>query len=547
MPDVVQHLLALHVRAEASEEESLDSLVTKLGQFYFSTQDYHLASGKMMEILMDANASSLQTRMNRVACALFLYQVHQRSCLEHALSKSVLPQNLIYALDYCAYDETPLKVSLHEGPICQDDVPTALDALAETLQAPGGKHVFMERGSAVLCKMFQCQSASAYLLRLADGIMGLSVPFHTPLQSMSRTTHDVVAQCIARLNGTSGWAEQFQVKARGVCCDGAGSNMKGEHEMMRDRKGWLHCMFICDIHKVASLHKKSYEALHSEQIVGLLHTALSLRTQCSWETFRTAVATVLRNMPLEIVHERAPDEVAMQYKTALLTHLYTGSGSGLATALELLLVFNGDWRVKGKLQFCWDPAKRNPPSKLVIVESMVRAAKNTFLSHKPGVWPRSRWTGFRASLRDVLIICSIHGILHPCYNKFLELLGHSKKSASHDHGASSGSVALSAALVGHVDDGRDEIDKYMSLGVAEREGDAQTGLPDSTTMSFAKLNSRDRDISINWLAQDPLPYLLLIGFTLQPLDALMEAHFRLASSEWEEQQSQNEGFTFSWS
>ena len=76
----------------------------------------------------------------------------------------------------------------------------------------------------VICKVLQTKATHGLLLQLSSGMVGLIGQHICPLQSMSTTNGEIVAECLARSSPLSSSADQWSLKCRAMCADRAGSN-----------------------------------------------------------------------------------------------------------------------------------------------------------------------------------------------------------------------------------------------------------------------------------------------------------------------------------
>eukprot|EP00971_Amphidinium_carterae_P220246 4372369-Amphidinium_carterae.2 len=418
----------------------------------------------------------------------------------------------------------------------------SVDVLAPSDLAFGGEpvqSVHVDKGDALICKLLQYHNSAGYLLKGATKLFGISFVSHVPLQSMSRTTGQCLANCMSRLSPISVAAEAFQMNVRGVSCDSASYNICAERMLVAQRgPNWLSNVFYCDVHAVAGIHEKCFEQLFAKHTSGLLHTALSLRVASAWGSFKQAVLDEIHQRPLHIIQQAFIPPAIIDHKKVIL-HLffYDGSGSGLQQALQLLTCFNGDWECQ-ELQFYWNLAHGEAPDSARVRQLMVDCARQTLISSKPNVWPRSRWTGFRSSLRDIGLFFCLHNMMPAIYKRFMKLVGHNKGSNTNTSEAEISNAALQPSLPG--------LDMQVGALVFDTLG---AGLPGDSgaggSVSFdnihsgtsaAARNSKDRTVASDWIDGSPWALMLLTLVALKPLDALPQQHFWLASLEFEQQE-----------
>eukprot|EP00971_Amphidinium_carterae_P344241 6484499-Amphidinium_carterae.1 len=296
LPDVIPSLLRVYQLAQQVADDDLDEVVQKLSQFYLSNCQYHICSGQVMETLMDADATQLQMKVNRLACMIWLWQCHDRMAIERAFVNAFAPENLLLYLDMSSFDETPVQLRLHE---VQLNKSSNVEEMAAAAGVPQPQPVLMEQGQVVIVKLLQIQNSSVFLVRIGGQVAAMAMDFHTPLQSMDANNSSVLARCLSRLSGVTEAAEAWRLKVRGLCCDQAPYNMKAERLLHSLNRDWVSNLFICEIHTVSNIHNKAFEALFPSDISGSLHLAMSVRTQGAWATFKKAVIAELRSRDLK--------------------------------------------------------------------------------------------------------------------------------------------------------------------------------------------------------------------------------------------------------
>eukprot|EP00971_Amphidinium_carterae_P199037 3949828-Amphidinium_carterae.2 len=378
-----------------------------------------------------------------------------------------------------------------------------------------------------------------FLVRTASGVVAFAGQFFTPLQSMDRNSGKNLYACLSNLSGVSLAAEKFGIKVRSTCADQASYNNVAEKLMQQSRSGWYSAQWFCDVHAVAGTHDKCFEQLFPSQFRGLLHAALGLRVAHSWVNFKRAIIDEIDSRPVEIVLASSCRPRSLQYKMDLLQLLCENSPGGMEKATRLFTVFNGDWTA-ATLQFVWNPQLGDSPSIKQIKWFMVRSLFSAVCSSRPHVWPRHRWTGFRAAIRPFLLLSAIHHLLQGIFPRFMALMGQPVHTINPGH-SSEGSAAaqplvlpaLASEAAAH--HGSEEVGMSMDEQHPAFGSDPAVGI--ATT--HAERNAKDRAEAQKWLqCESPhhLEVLTLFAITLQPLHKLLEEHLHMASADWEKAQ-----------
>eukprot|EP00971_Amphidinium_carterae_P352911 6492770-Amphidinium_carterae.2 len=484
---LMPYLLQLDIAA-CSGEFGFDEVVKQMAEYFLNTSEYKIASQVVYEKLLSCEASVIQSRMNRLACMLLLWQHYSRVVLERKVVGALPPVALICYLDVCCYDETPMKMSVNDPVhVVQGASSSALST--QNLEGAHGHKLLSQRETCVV-KLLQIKAAYAFVLNVAGEIIAVSSKLSTPLQSMRRNTSGNLLACLLKTAGMSHECEKFQFKVRSVCSDKAGANLKCERMLSGLRPGWSTATWHCAIHSLAGVHQKAFDALCPDE----------------------ALIEELHGRPFLVNEGRCP-QAAMDYKVRFLQVFCDQHTSGVEELVQLLCHATGDWRKKGVFEVFWDSAQSGPAdSHEKLVAKVAEALLGCLCSSRPALWPRHRWVGFKQSLHDCIIFEGIHGLLVPTYRRFLQKLGKS-------------STTTVEACAG------------AGIGVDIEESLVLTSAVDgSTWQGSATTNSKDRDMANDFIATDFFPQLLLMGMVLQPLELLLRNYFRLAGADWQESQ-----------
>eukprot|EP00971_Amphidinium_carterae_P103786 2055141-Amphidinium_carterae.1 len=356
----------------------------------------------------------------------------------------------------------------------------------------GSVLAFSPKSQTLIAKVLQTKSCHGYLLESSSGCFAITGQAFIRLQSMASTSAAVLFQSLCKNSMVSLSAESFKLKCRSICADRGPGNRKAEEMVLGDRgpDAWASALFACDIHSIALCHRKSFEALMGAQVKGALHLALSLRVVNCWSTFRKALMIEIEHT-LVIVYG-LPDQEHCQYKKK---------------------VVNGKWCRLGVVEHVWDPRQGAEPPRLIVVQRVCDAILGALASRKPEVYPKHRWTGFKASIADRMLSNTDRPVLPS---------GHELLLPSH---------ALSSGKLPSLIDG--DMHPYFS----DVAGSVLPNLPVETSveedLSYSKLNAKDRREASEFLSSKPLGHLLMMGMAVNPLEKLMHAHFKLAAFHWE--------------
>ena len=128
--------------------------------------------------------------------------------------------------------------------------------------------------------------------------------------------------------------------------DRAEYNRRGEEILASHRseagERWDTVLLPCDLRGIALSLRKTFNALFSSGVTGMIPTTLSLRFHSCWATFRECLRRLIRARP--VIKEGSPAADRKGYKEKMLSHcLDLSTASGMQSATRLLAIANGDW------------------------------------------------------------------------------------------------------------------------------------------------------------------------------------------------------------
>ena len=521
----------------------VDAEVRSICAHFFEPMKFHLASRVVLQKLLGVERpQALKRKLLRVAASFFLHQVYERQLLEKRLSQMVTPASRILYLEAGAYDETPLRLSL------KTPLPTSSSSSTTWAAGHNLPHVATEAGldsttssQSLICKVLQTKSSFGMVLRLSAGIVGITGSHFCPLQSMGRTSGEVLAECLARGSPNSQQADTWPLKCRAICADRAGFNRRGEEILSNVRAhSWQSCILPCDLHGVAGCHRRAFDGLLSRDITGMLRTSLSLRLHSSWSTFRLALSQVIAaRLHIRFDHPPASAEEYKQHVLPLC--LDGGAASGLECMVRLLGVATGDWQNRDQVEVYWREADGPVPPHESLAHRVAGRLVEALAHRQPHLWRRDRWTGFKEAVSDLLLLEVVHGLLAPAYSAFCQLLTLGSTADAPEQGTS----FLSTSGHGISEPGpAQQTDAILPLaaGGEDNAGLPATEVPDIDVQlpSQAEQNAKDRSKALSWIQDEPLSHLLLIRLALQPLTTLQNRVFQISGEAWEQTQQAKE-------
>ena len=517
-----------------------DPDVEAIAKHFLDPQRFHLASKVVLQQLLGvSDPQTMKRKILRLAAAFHLQQIHERHTLEEQLAQTIAPASRILYCEGGAFDETPLRLTLKEA-ISADSLPEALSqASRQSRSAASGQP---PRTQQLICKVLQTKATYGFLLQLSSGLVGLLGEHICPLQSMSTTSGEVLAECLARNSPVSFSADSWGLKCRAMCADRAGSNRRGEEILASHRSNpgsrWQSVLYPCDLHGVAGSLKNTYEQLLGEHLTGMIRLSLSLRFQNCWSLFRRALRLVIQQrMQFKPGH---PPASVVKYKAFITSLCLQGSPSTkIQSLIGVLHVANGDWLNHDQVEVYWPEEKGAPPESPSARQSLVHPLVQALAPRQPRLWRRDKWTGFQEAVGDLLLIEGVHGLLTPTYALFLRLLkegkggGDKSSTADHEQGLLEGEVEGGAGVGEEV--------APLDPEAAPEAAHSEEPVPGSGLGGEqAARNAKDRAAAQRWLHSKPLAHIMVIAGSLAPVSRLQHRLFKLSSDKWETSQRAQE-------
>eukprot|EP00971_Amphidinium_carterae_P352793 6492731-Amphidinium_carterae.1 len=416
---LLSEALVLAMNQACKEVDAIDGDYEKLAEKFLKRYDmFHLASVAQRAVELDINERVLQEKLWRLMSAHWEFAKLKRYALEKHMA-SLSEDSLLVYIDYAAYDETPMKGSL-KGDGCASALSVNSGHLPSSSQCDlhTVKHLeAAQRSSAMTLKFLQTQQRVAMLVKGRDKVFKLCANFPSPLQVCQRTTGEVLHECLLMNSGCTQFSNKFQVKVRASCSDQAGENHRAEDAVVRNRQDWLDWHSNCDVHKTASVCKRSYAILLAKELEGLLHSSLSLRTAGSLLLFKRCLKQVVSHKL--VILSGSPSLAAQEYKKRCLDLFFGDSTTKLWQQMILLALPNGDWQNLDHVEYYKESGDTRSNDEIAqVLETGLACA---LLLHKPPVYVRSRWTGLDLCVDALMRIECIHGLMTESYKLFMKM------------------------------------------------------------------------------------------------------------------------------
>ena len=520
-------------------QASLDDAYLQIEKHFVNPKTHHLSSRAVTAQHLQISQQALEQKLSRLAATQVAVHRLQRLCLEATVTRSLPSPCLIAYSDAFTYDETPLKAAIRDSvpaearePQAPEEAGLAPDlTLMQELIAKAKLH-------SSSCKILQTRQCFGLLVAQGEKSWSIRGDTLTPLQVLERNTAEVVKQILQTSAASSPHSQGFQFKARVVCTDRAGANIKAERSLAEERgPAWQTLHTFCDLHAVSSSLVGTFDGLLPEHVTGLIRCALSLREGPALACFRRCLREEIAKRL--VIRRGQPPSDAQEHKK-LIFHIFFSAGGkqSLAERMILAKLPNGDWRNRREVEYYIPDHLQPTPNKKAISRLLEAGLSHALVGKKPSVWARHRWTGADRAVEELGRLECVHGLLRPTYKRFI----HSYKGApiaparptdsdAGEREEATGQVPLAEAAMASL------------LGPSGAEGsesaqDAsfQTPGPVEESSRTAEEHAKDRQLGSKWLSQDVLPFLMLLRMGLSPVSDLMYQLFAVTSESWELQQ-----------
>ena len=538
----------LVVSNTASIREGHKELRSLVEYYFGKARTLHTTKAAVSE-LTGMPSRKVEPLLGALACSMMELDRHAMAHLQERIAGGGC--QLLAFLEVARYDETPMKVAKQEklghqlapadrAPASStDDPPPAQDPLAH---GPSVR-------SASTSKLFATQNKVCMLVKtpapdlqqhgkgelLAFVGTNLSV-----IQILENTTTNTLFAALQEGSCIPPGTDAYDMRVRIVTTDQGPSNISTEQRIAQRRGSlWSHIHCHCQVHIVATCHKRTFEELE-EHLSAAINMALYLSFGEHMRQFRQSLAAIIRKRL--VIRQGRPPSAARVYREWVLQHFCQAGPQSRTKRALLSVLANGDWTQRGEVQF-FVPAGLDY-SQPEIEEKVVKGLLLAFASRKFRTYPRHRWLGAEAALDDLLLLECCHGLCaaafyHLCHGVD-PLEGGSVAEGRSLH--AQGQTALDA------DDLLEHPPPLQTSPAPEAEQGLDPAPPSPTAVGSqqAALESGNVDLAVvnqhrlvkvgRWWQSDPLAYLMLVRLCLQPLGKLMGSYIEKSGHHWLEEQ-----------
>ena len=516
------------VRQATFTKDTLDAGTQRLCDRFLNIKDFHLASGKVLQGLLNLDQGGLVKRLERLATTICLVQRSDRETLEKLVVTNVPAQMCVLYLDAESYDETPMLTSVKHHRYLSRSVPGLTDLDCDPMGLADVSKCLGDLKVATKAKLLQSSSCFSMLIQLVERpclIMGETLNIISPLL---RNQAQTLQQSLLRTSAVTEYSNKFSLKCRSVVVDQAASNLSCEESMVEGRgKDWSSMVLPCAVHQISSCIKKTCEGLMSHEVSSLVKAALSIVEGGKMAYFRQALTDEILSRQVQIIEGPLPADAAL-HQANLKELLLKKGAKATSKTLMLQATVNGDWRVSGCLQHVV-PRGEQRPDPASLKELFATILVSALAGTQPIIFPRHRWTGSDESVAFFLLLHSVHNLLLPTYARFVSFLG--KRSVAVDlAGAQAGALPITDQAEHGLDNHQVVLQVDLGQEPAHVQEQPYQSQQDPSTQQAA-LHAQHRRDTLSWLQSKPLASLLSMQFVLAPLNVLLRKQLKSSGVE----------------
>eukprot|EP00971_Amphidinium_carterae_P282985 5617604-Amphidinium_carterae.1 len=504
--------------------------------------DYHVCSHVTVEKELQLDRSTLKSKLQRLAAALFYLSMQDKFLLEgRCVASLAVPHKLVACFDFAAHDETPMVTSVKHKVVASSSTPSSFStgtvialppqlALLQSVQQANIEAVTRSRSKLL-------QVRTGYTMVLAVNVDRAPLYLHVlgtnicPIQVIQKNTGACIWQALNRVSAVSGACHRFPLRVRSVTTDKGAANKVAERAMLSSRQGWLGIHLQCDVHCISACHSKTLESLLPYDVSSMIRTALSVVDGSRMCLFRQALSMEVEKRL--VVKRGCCHKDATAYRVGILAVFVGSLKNALVKHLLLNTVANGDWRNPNVIEHWIDEPGPLPKRQDVVCQ--VQTALLGALGDPPHIYVRHRWTGCAQSIGDLGILLACHSLLLPVYKTFVILV-----SSSTTHGNDQATATATTTATPHNEEWPSEADMgamVASETVAEAEDQDPAELMEEAGADKSRIdNMKLRQAASEWLSSHPLHNMMIMKLIVDPLAQLMKDQLYLSSNEFELQE-----------
>lgn len=437
---------------------------------------------------------------------------------------------LLMYIDCASYDSADF--SLKSKQVIDEQVACDVGA-AEEPGPDGGQQAPIEviRLTEVVSgkkKVLQVETSALMLLRVNGRLVVIRGNVLTWLQICDRNSSECYKAALeSQWSGTAS-ANEFSMKLRLACTDGAGSIGKAERHIVANRPEWQSLHFHCRVHMLYNVLTRVYD-LREQDISGLLAVALALGAPGQIGTFRAALRRVIARK-LRIVTAVVLDEAARKYRQLVVRAFGLDKPEHAALRLVVERCAGGDWRDGEHFYYLAAPGE----SRTEVLRELFEVFVPFLFGHCPRIFPRSRWTGALQCLRDIGLPLVIHQLLPDAFKEYLAAIRDPQHISALIPANNMGSQADELAGAPPGDAGQLALVPLDAPSFEEQSRALPQPAVDAAT---ADENKANRGAAMAWLRTDPGDFVVYFALLMDPLMSFMGSELDASSGEFETRES----------
>ena len=358
-------------------------------------------------------------------------------------------------------------------------------------------------------------------------------PLLAHLQAMDRGTARAYHRCFENISPKFEFLKRFERKVRVSTSDCDRALVCAEQS--RRATDLQFVRFPCHVHIAAAVLKKAGKILDYD-ISGMVNLSLSLHTPGSMVSFRKCFRDVLAKMPIEI-NVGSPPVATTAANRRLLDILFEGCGPYDRIRRQVIeSITNGDWTRTD----CLEVWVAKPTSVRELIHLLQSKWIQAVCGAAPFVYPRHRWAGAEHTMRWILVLRSVHGLLATTYSQWTAKPVRADPAAAvriPDAPAADGEIPAGGGDVGQDVDHVAQPGPLVSSELISYDPAIANAAQDVIELHMRE-NSKWRKTASEWLQEDAsLARTLIFRRVQEGQRRLMRDLLRLGGEAWERGQA----------
>eukprot|EP00959_Pyramimonas_sp_CCMP1952_P264001 5520611-Pyramimonas_sp.AAC.1 len=272
-------------------------------------------------------------------------------------------------------------------------------------------------------------------------------------------------------------------------------------------------------------------------ISSVINASLSLQLSSHLNHFRRCLRYVIKSR-IKVVPEGLSED-AVHYKRSIMKMFFSTGPDQEVKRVVAACLPRGDWRNTKHVEVCLTGVAAADIDMVAVASIIENGLSFALLSAKPTVWPRHRWTGSEIAVDFWGRLEAVHGLASATYPLFCRTLGKDFEGEPRGDVGVDGAVGVLALEDGDAGGGGGLPEEGGGVGPSDADPvHAQAaahvdGNQASSEDNLAAKNAKNRQMTLKWLAADPLPDLMLLRCALNPIVRMLREQLDMAGLRWE--------------